>query len=148
MIMVSTLAYVFASAAAEAKSDQSPALATCDQRNGPEIPFSKARYADPEAAIFGNQYWIYPILFREIQPAGVLRRLFFDRFGSLDQAQPNSGYETASPGRNRACGPTAVAERNGKYYFFFGANTTFMMRKRRLAAIRCRRGRSTRWAPS
>jgi len=120
MIMLSILACVFASAAAEAKSDQSPALATATtQRSG--NPIFEGWYADPEAAIFGNQYWIYPTY-----SAKYNQQVFFDAFSSPDLVHWTKHSRILDTNRvtwaYRAMWAPAVAERNEKYYFFFGAN--------------------------
>ena len=78
-------------------------------------------YADPEAVILGDQYWIYPTY-----SAPFDEQVFFDAFSSPDLVHwtkhsrilDNKSVTWA----RRAMWAPAVAERNGKYYFFFGAN--------------------------
>ncbi len=42
-------------------------------------PILKGKYADPEAAIFGKRYWIYPT-YSDVYE----KQLFFDAFSSKD----------------------------------------------------------------
>src|SRR5579859_327707 len=78
-------------------------------------------YADPEAAIFGQQYWIYPTY-----SAPYDQQVFFDAFSSPDLVHWTKHSRildtNAVTWARRAMWAPAVAERNGKYYFFFGAN--------------------------
>src|SRR6266850_4222302 len=106
--------------AAEAKSDQSPALPReSTVRSG--NPIFEGWYADPEAAIFGNQYWIYPTY-----SAKYNQQVFFDAFSSPDLIHWTKHSRILDTNRvtwaYRAMWAPAVAERNGKYYLFFGAN--------------------------
>jgi hypothetical protein len=64
--------------AAEDKSGQgSQASATTRPHSG--NPVFSGWYADPEAAIFGNEYWIYPTY-----SAPYNQQVFFDAFSSPD----------------------------------------------------------------
>jgi hypothetical protein len=103
-------------------------------------------YADPEGAVFGNEYWIYPTFSDESGPGVVidglteqqlqaqqhtinkqyLKQTFFDAFSSKDLVT-----WTKHPGvltiRNikwasYALWAPAIVRANGKYYFFFSAN--------------------------
>ena len=84
-------------------------------------PVVSGWYADPEAAIFGNQYWIYPTY---SAPYG--QQVFFDAFSSADLVHWTKHSRILSNNEvtwaRRAMWAPAIAERNGKYYFFFGAN--------------------------
>lgn len=84
-------------------------------------PVFEGWYADPEAAIFGNQYWIYPTY-----SAPYDKQIFFDAFSSPDLVHWTKHDKILDSTRvkwaRRAMWAPAVAERNGKYYFFFGAN--------------------------
>ncbi len=78
-------------------------------------------YADPEAVIFGNEYWIYPTY-----SAPYDQQLFFDAFSSPDLVHWTKHSRVLDSSRvtwaRRAMWAPAVVERKGKYYFFFGAN--------------------------
>ena len=78
-------------------------------------------YADPEVANFGNQYWIYPTY---SAPYG--QQVFFDAFSSPDLVHWTKHSRVLDTNHvtwaRRAMWAPALAERNGKYYFFFGAN--------------------------
>ena len=108
-------------AAAEVQSNQIAAVVTSDP--GPHCgnPIFEGWYADPEAAIFGNQYWIYPTY-----AAKYNQQVFFDAFSSPDLIHWTKHSRILDTNRvtwaRRAMWAPAVAERNGKYYFFFGAN--------------------------
>lgn len=106
---------------------------TSDSRQGavtPKTDESKPRsgnpvfpgwYADPEAAIFGDHYWIYPTY---SAPYG--QQVFFDAFSSPDLVHWTKHSRildtNAVSWAYRAMWAPAIAERNEKYYFFFGAN--------------------------
>jgi beta-xylosidase len=78
-------------------------------------------YADPETAVFGNGYWIFPTY-----SAPYKDQVFFDAFSSTDLVHwqkhtrilDTSGVTWAK----RAMWAPAIAQMGGKYYFFFGAN--------------------------
>jgi beta-xylosidase len=78
-------------------------------------------YADPEVAIFQNQYWIYPTY-----SAPYNAQVFFDAFSSPDLVHWTRHSRVLDTNRvtwaHRAMWAPALAERNGKYFFFFGAN--------------------------
>lgn len=84
-------------------------------------PLFKGWYADPEAAVFGKQYWIYPTY-----SAPYSRQVFFDAFSSPDLVKWTKHsriLDTAAiKWANRAMWAPAVIEKAGKYYFFFAAN--------------------------
>lgn len=78
-------------------------------------------YADPEAAIFKNQYWIFPTYSDKYE-----KQVFFDAFSSPDLVnwkKHSHILDTAAiKWARRAMWAPAVVEKGGKYYFFFGAN--------------------------
>jgi len=78
-------------------------------------------YADPEAAIFGETYWIYPTRSDDYD-----RQLFFDAFSSPDLIEwtrhPRVLDVHAVRWAKRAMWAPAVVARNGRYYLFFAAN--------------------------
>lgn len=78
-------------------------------------------YADPEGAIFKNQYWIFPTYSDKYE-----KQVFFDVFSSPDlvnwKKHPRVLDTSAIKWARRAMWAPAVVEKSGKYYFFFGAN--------------------------
>ena len=78
-------------------------------------------YADPEAAIFGTNYWIFPTY-----SARYNEQVFFDAFSSPDLVHWTKHARVldtnAVTWAHRAMWAPSVVEKEGKYYFFFGAN--------------------------
>ena len=84
-------------------------------------PVLKGWYADPEALIFNNQYWIFPT-YSDVYE----KQVFFDAFSSTDLVQWNKHeriLDTASvKWAKRAMWAPAIIEKDNKYFLFFGAN--------------------------
>jgi beta-xylosidase len=84
-------------------------------------PVFEGWYADPEAIIIGNEYWIFPTY-----SAKYNEQVFFDAFSSTDLRtwkKHERILDTAAvKWARRAMWAPAVVEKGGKYYFFFGAN--------------------------
>ncbi|MEO6255121.1 MAG: glycoside hydrolase family 43 protein [Ferruginibacter sp.] len=84
-------------------------------------PIIKGWYADPEAAIFQNQYWIYPT-YSDVYD----KQVFFDAFSSPDLVSWTKHEHildtTAVTWARRAMWAPAIVEKDKKYYFFFAAN--------------------------
>ena len=84
-------------------------------------PAFPGHYADPEATIFGDTYWIYPTY---SAPYGEQR--FFDCFSSknlVNWTKHPKILDTAKVAwAKRAMWAPSVIEKGGKYYLFFGAN--------------------------
>ncbi|MCP5515745.1 MAG: family 43 glycosylhydrolase [Verrucomicrobiales bacterium] len=84
-------------------------------------PVIQGWYADPEATVFGDRYWIYPTF-----SAPYDEQLHFDAFSSPDlihwtrhsRILDNREVRWA----RRAMWAPAAVERGGKYYLFFAAN--------------------------
>lgn len=78
-------------------------------------------YADPEARIFNNRYWIYPTY-----SAPYDEQLFFDAFYSdnlVDWTKVEGILKQDDiPWAKRAMWAPSPIERNGKYYYYFAAN--------------------------
>ena len=78
-------------------------------------------YADPEGIIYNNEYWIFPTY-----SAPYEEQILFDAFSSKDLVNwkkherilDNKEVKWA----NKAMWAPSVIEKDGKYYFFFGAN--------------------------
>ena len=84
-------------------------------------PITKGWYADPEAIIFNNQYWIYPT-YSDVYD----KQVFFDAFSSDDLVHWTTHshiLDTAAvKWARRAMWAPAIVQKDKKYYFFFAAN--------------------------
>jgi len=84
-------------------------------------PIIKGWYADPEAAIFNDQYWIYPTYSDKYN-----KQVFFDAFSSTDlvhwTTHPHILDTAAIKWAKRAMWAPAIVQKDKKYYFFFAAN--------------------------
>jgi beta-xylosidase len=84
-------------------------------------PVFEGWYADPEAAVFSDAYWIYPTY-----SAPYDKQVFFDCFSSSDLVNWQKHSRILSTDdvawAKRAMWAPSVIEKNGKYYLFFGAN--------------------------
>ena len=84
-------------------------------------PIFPGWYADPEARIFNNQYWVYPTY-----SAPYNEQVFMDAFSSRDLIvweKHSHVLDTMHvPWAKRALWAPSIVEKKGKYYLFFGAN--------------------------
>ena len=84
-------------------------------------PIFKGWYADPEAAIFGKKYWIYPTYSDKYE-----NQTFFDAFSSSDLVNWTTHEKILSAAdvkwAKKAMWAPAIVEKDKKYYFFFAAN--------------------------
>jgi beta-xylosidase len=84
-------------------------------------PIFPGWYADPEAAVFDNTYWIYPTYSDKYG-----KQVFFDAFSSKDlvhwDKHPDILDTAAVKWAHRAMWAPAIVHKGNKYYFFFGAN--------------------------
>ncbi len=84
-------------------------------------PLFPGWYADPEALIFGKEYWIYPTY-----SAPYKQQVFFDAFSSTDLVNWKKHERildtSAIRWAWRAMWAPSVIQHNNKYFFFFGAN--------------------------
>jgi len=84
-------------------------------------PILPGWYADPEAAVFGSTYWIYPTT-----SAPYAEQTHFDAFSSPDLVHwtrhPDVLTKASIPWAKEALWAPAVVEKGGRYYFFFSAN--------------------------
>ena len=91
------------------------------QENYSGNPVISGWYADPEAAIFGKEYWIYPTYSDRYD-----LQVHFDAFSSTDLIHWKKHADILDTGSvkwaRRAMWAPAVVEKNKMYYFFFGAN--------------------------
>ncbi|MBF0728575.1 glycoside hydrolase family 43 protein [Bacteroides acidifaciens] len=84
-------------------------------------PIFSGWYADPEAVVFDNKYWIYPTSSLPFE-----QQLYMDAFSSEDLVNWEKHPKVLSVENiswlRKALWAPAVIEANGKYYFYFGAN--------------------------
>ena len=84
-------------------------------------PVFKGWYADPEATIFGNTYWIYPTYSDEYN-----KQVFLDAFSSkdlLNWRKYEKIIDTSSvKWARRAMWAPAIVKKDNKYFLFFSAN--------------------------
>jgi beta-xylosidase len=84
-------------------------------------PIIKGWYADPEAAIFKNQYWIYPTFSDRYK-----KQVFFDAFSSKDlitwKKHERILDTSAIKWAYMAMWAPAILEKDNKYFLFFSAN--------------------------
>lgn len=78
-------------------------------------------YADPEVAVFGNEYWIYPTYSAEYA-----KQTFMDAFSSKDlvnwKKHPRILDEKDFKWAKFALWAPCVVHKDGRYYLFFAAN--------------------------
>jgi beta-xylosidase len=84
-------------------------------------PIIKGWYADPEAAIFKNQYWIYPTYSDKYK-----KQVFIDAFSSKDlitwKKHERILDTSAIKWAYMAMWAPAIIEKDKKYFLFFSAN--------------------------
>jgi beta-xylosidase len=84
-------------------------------------PIFPGWYADPEAKVFGKEYWVYPTY-----SARYNEQVFLDAFSSPDLVHWTKHSHVLDtigvPWAHRAVWAPAVAENGGRYYLLFGAN--------------------------
>lgn len=84
-------------------------------------PIAQGWYADPEATIFGKEYWVYPTFSDKYE-----KQVHFDAFSSPDLVNWTK-HDNVLDSSNvkwakRAMWAPAIVKKDSKYYFFFGAN--------------------------
>lgn len=84
-------------------------------------PIFDGWYADPEAIIYGKQYWVFPTYSDAYE-----KQTFFDCFSSNDLVHWTKHERILDTDRvkwaRRAMWAPGVIEKDGQYYLFFGAN--------------------------
>ncbi|MFL6119198.1 family 43 glycosylhydrolase [Actinophytocola sp.] len=84
-------------------------------------PFVDGWYADPDVAIYGNQYWVFPTSSRPYE-----EQTYLDAFSSPDLVNwtkhPNVLTVANVSWAHKAVWAPAPIARNGKYYLYFAAN--------------------------
>jgi beta-xylosidase len=114
VVAMLAVAVSFAALSAPPKSD----VQAREMSGNPILP---GWYADPEAAVFGDTYWIYPTTSKPYA-----EQVGFDAFSSPDLVHwtrhPNVLSMASIPWAKQALWAPAVVEKDGRYYFFFSAN--------------------------
>ena len=123
-LQIAALASCLAMCPQRASAAESPVKAAGDPpRQAPRAgnPVFNGWYADPEAVIFGDKYWIYPTY-----SAPYDQQTFMDCFSSPDLVNWTKHSRiidtTAIKWARRAMWAPAIVEKGGRYYLFFGAN--------------------------
>jgi beta-xylosidase len=84
-------------------------------------PIFKGWYADPEAAVFNKNYWVYPTY-----SAPYKDQVFLDAFSSADLLTWNKHEHVLDTANvkwaKKAMWAPAIVQKDKKYYLFFGAN--------------------------
>jgi beta-xylosidase len=97
------------------------AAACSAQQPKPVNPVFEGYYADPEAIIANNEYWIFPTY-----SAPYEKQVFLDAFSSKDLLtweKHERIIDTSSvKWLNKAMWAPSVIENNGKWFLFFGGN--------------------------
>lgn len=86
-----------------------------------ENPVFPGWYADPEVAVFGKEYWIYPTYSSPYE-----QQVFMDAFSSRDLVKWTKHEKIIDTGiikwAKRAMWAPSIIEKDRKYYLFFSAN--------------------------
>ncbi len=84
-------------------------------------PIFEGWYADPEGAVFNDEFWVYPTYSSAYE-----NQVFFDAFSSKDLVtwkKHSRVLDTAAvTWAKQAMWAPAVVQKDNKYYFFFSAN--------------------------
>jgi beta-xylosidase len=84
-------------------------------------PLFDGWYADPEGAVFGDTYWVFPTFSDDFE-----KQLHFDAFSSKDLVNWKKHERildtTQIKWLRQALWAPSIIEKNDEYYLFFGAN--------------------------
>ncbi len=84
-------------------------------------PVLAGTYADPEGAIFGNEYWIFPTYSDKYE-----KQVFIDAFSSKDliswKKHPSVIDTSKIKWAHKAMWAPSIIEKDKKYFLFFSAN--------------------------
>jgi len=98
-----------------------PAIAKLKNKGLSGNPVFEGWYADPEAIVYGDEYWIYPTYSENFG-----KQTFFDAFSSKDlvhwRKHPRILTTENVKWAKLAMWAPAAIKANDKYYLFFGAN--------------------------
>jgi beta-xylosidase len=111
-------------ASSQAIGSQKPSATSPKAAGGLERagnPVFPGWYADPEATIFGKQYWIYPTY-----SAPFDQQVFMDAFSSPDLVHWTKHPRIVDTARvkwaRRALWAPSIVKKDNRYFLFFGAN--------------------------
>ncbi|MCJ8212000.1 glycoside hydrolase family 43 protein [Mucilaginibacter sp. RS28] len=92
-----------------------------DQKKLSGNPVIQGWYADPDAAVFNNTYWIYPTYSDKYE-----KQVFMDAYSSKDLVHWTKHPDIIDTGSvkwaHMAMWAPAIVKKGSKYYLFFGAN--------------------------
>lgn len=101
-----------------------PKDCACEVEPGPRFsgnPIVPGWYADPEGAVFGDRYWVYPTYSAKYD-----EQLHFDAFSSPDLVTWTKHERILDSSRvawaRRAMWAPSIVENGGRYFLFFAAN--------------------------
>jgi beta-xylosidase len=84
-------------------------------------PIFPGWYADPEGAVFGDRYWVYPTYSARYE-----EQVFFDAFSSPDLVHWTKHSRILDTNRvtwaRRAMWAPSIIAKDGRYFLFFGVN--------------------------
>ena len=84
-------------------------------------PIAEGWYADPEGAVFNNEYWVFPTYSNVYD-----KQVFFDAFSSKDLVTWEKHEKVLDTSiikwAKRALWAPSIIEKDDKYYLFFSAN--------------------------
>ena len=96
-------------------------FAVAQQKKTSGNPIFPGWYADPDAAVFGNEYWIYPTF-----SAVYEKQVFLDAFSSKDLVNWKKQEKVLDTSNvkwaKKAVWAPAIIQKGAAYYLFFGAN--------------------------
>jgi len=96
-------------------------FAVAQQKKTSGNPIFPGWYADPDAAVFGNEYWIYPTF-----SAVYEKQVFLDAFSSKDLVNWKKQEKVLDTSNvkwaKKAVWAPAIVKKDAAYYLFFGAN--------------------------
>jgi beta-xylosidase len=120
ILIVSIAALAAVPCAAQTRPDV-PAPEAASPKKTSGNPVFPGWYADPEVAVFGREYWIYPTY-----SAPYDRQTHFDAFSSRDLVNwtkhPRIIDTSEVKWAKRAMWAPAVIAKDGRYFLFFSAN--------------------------
>ena len=103
-----------------------PTISICQAKKGKSDktsnnPIIKGWYADPEAMVFGDQYWLFPTFSAQYED-----QVFLDAFSSKDLIhweKHNKVIDTSTiKWAKQALWAPSIIEKKNRYYLFFSAN--------------------------
>jgi beta-xylosidase len=96
-------------------------ISKTDNKVNSRNPIFPGWYADPDAAIFGDTYWVYPTY-----SAKYKEQVFLDAFSSKDLVHWTKHHNILDTANfkwaHKAIWAPAIVQKEKKYYLFFGAN--------------------------